>query len=78
MYEHPCVKCGEKYTDSDPDAYYCPPCNDARKKIAAELDKKMGNRPKKPVVSDLQAYDAQAKIFKTPDGRTISFIKTKI
>ena len=75
MYTHPCIKCSTEYQDEDPDAYYCTACNEERKKIAAEIDKKMGNRSTKPVKSDLQAFEEQAITVKTPDGRTVSFIR---
>ena len=41
MYTHPCIKCGNKYTDEDPDPYYCPSCNKTRKQIAQEIDAKI-------------------------------------
>lgn len=56
-YEHKCIKCQAAYKDTDPDPYYCPPCNEERKAIAKKIDATMGARPKKPMESDLQRYD---------------------
>lgn len=52
-----CVRCREPYETDDLDPYYCPPCLRIVKEMAIELDKKVANRPKKIVKSDLQIYD---------------------
>lgn len=75
MHTLSCIKCSSKYESQDPDPYYCKPCNDERKALAATIDAKMAGRPKKPVMSELQAYDAKAKVQQTPDGRIVSFIR---
>lgn len=80
MYTHLCIRpgCGLSYEDEDVDAYYCESCNEARKVIAQELDRKIASQPKERPLSDLQAYDAQAKTIPGPNGRTISFMKTTL
>ena len=57
MNTHKCIKCSAEYSDSDVDDYYCASCTVEKKRIAAEVDKKMASVPRKPVISDLQAYD---------------------
>ena len=56
---HSCIKCKSQYDGSEPEAYYCPKCNDERKLIAAEIDKKI--RPESKTMSDLQIFDSVAK-----------------
>jgi len=56
------LKCKAQYQDTDVDAYYCETCNIERKRIALEIDKKIGLNPKKPVVSAMQAYENAPKI----------------
>lgn len=57
MNSHICVKCKEKYEDEEVDNYYCPTCNEDRKRIAKEVDANLSRIPKAPVKSDLQIYD---------------------
>lgn len=47
--QHTCIKpsCGTVYESVDVEAYYCPPCDLLRKQLAASVDAKLGNRPKK-------------------------------
>ena len=66
-YKHKCIKCSVGYTDGDMDDYYCEECNKTRKQVANEIDAKFANRPKKKVVSDLQAFDELAKKSGTKD-----------
>lgn len=75
MFTHACIKpgCGNRYEDNEPDHYYCPSCNEMRKAIALEVDKKMASIPREQPVSDLQAFEAEAKVVTTPNGRTVSF-----
>lgn len=61
-YTHSCIKCQTQYTDTDPDAYYCEPCNAERKAIAADIDKKLAMKPKKKIMSSIQAYNAAPKV----------------
>lgn len=75
MYSHACIKCQTPYQDTDPDRYYCPPCVAENKKIAAEIDRKLAHSPKKQPMSALQQFEATAKHYKSPDGRTITFGK---
>lgn len=66
MNTHSCIKCKVSYQDNDPDDYYCPFCNEERKRIAAEIDAKLANRPKKPVQSHFSPKDftgAGGRIF---------------
>lgn len=56
-FSHQCIKCSETYTDTDPEVYYCPTCNEQRKAIAKEVDAKLKMRPKKPVESAIAQYD---------------------
>ena len=72
---HSCIKpgCGKQYHDEDPDDYYCPTCNEEKKKIAAELDKKFSTATRPQVVSNLQAFEATAKTFTDQNGRKIIF-----
>lgn len=46
--KHTCIKpgCGASYEDDEIDAYYCPPCNEQRKTIAAEIDAKLAGKHK--------------------------------
>lgn len=62
MFTHKCIKCQTSYQDKDPEPYYCTACNAERKAIAAEIDKKMASRPKRPTMSALQEYDAMPKV----------------
>jgi hypothetical protein len=80
MYTHTCIKpgCGVQYTSDDQERYYCEACNEARKVVAAEIDAKYGSRAGEEVVSDLQAYEAEAKSITTPEGRTVSFARTTL
>lgn len=59
-YEHLCVKpsCGAKYSDDDPEAYYCLPCREKNKELALTIQKKIASQPRKPVLSDFQRYEA--------------------
>lgn len=75
MYKHLCIKpgCVNTYEDEDADRYYCPSCNEARKQIAVEVDKKIGTHPRERGMSELEIFEAEAKSFTAPNGRTITF-----
>ena len=60
--KHQCVKCKREYFDNDPDDFYCSPCNEQRKVIAAEVDRRMASQPRKPTKSALQEYDESPKV----------------
>jgi|GEM_PF-4388661 len=62
MFTHSCIKCHTSYEDNDPDPYYCAPCTEVKKALAAEIDAKFANRPRKEVRSALQEYDAAPKV----------------
>jgi len=60
-FNHTCIKpdCDTKYTDTDPDDYYCESCIKVKNVIAEEVNKKIaGRESKKPQMSTLQQYDA--------------------
>jgi len=75
QYPHKCIKpaCGQSYTDEDPDAYYCPPCQEANKAIAAKVDSQHQGAPKEQPLSDLQIHDAEAITIKG-----MKFVKTTL
>ena len=76
MTLHTCIKpsCGNAYTDSDPDAYYCPSCVEEKRAIAEKVDAQFSQREREPVVSELQEFEQSAKTFTDPNtGRKISF-----
>lgn len=77
---HRCIKpgCGREYEDAETDAYYCGVCLVDRKRIAVEIDARLGVRTGRKVVSDLQAFDASAVTMVTPDGRTATFQKVNL
>lgn len=60
-YTHKCVKCQVPYKDTDPDPYYCEPCNEQRKIIAQEVDRKLAGTVDTNVKSDLQIFDELRK-----------------
>jgi hypothetical protein len=62
MYSHPCLKCSKVYQDEDPEAYYCAPCNEERKAIAATVDARRATIPSKKRMSGIQEYDASPKV----------------
>jgi len=73
MYTHPCLKCGEKYQDSDPDRYYCEPCKAERKAIAEAVDKKFAMMgPQREAKSALKVFEEQA-MTKEVGGRSVTF-----
>ena len=59
-----CVKpsCGNQYESKEDEAYYCTQCQEARKKVMAELDAKFKNRVSVPVKTALQEYDEAPKV----------------
>jgi hypothetical protein len=60
MNTHACIKitCGQKYESDDPDAYYCPPCFEAKKALAAQIDAQVANQPPRlPRTSSYQDYE---------------------
>lgn len=63
-YTHKCIKggCENTYIDSDPDAYLCDTCVDAKKSIAREIDKKYTTVGQVVVQTDLQKYDSLPKV----------------
>lgn len=62
MFNLNCIKCHKPYQDTDPEPYYCEPCNEERKRIAAEVDLKMASRPTKNVIGATAQYDMAPKV----------------
>lgn len=56
-----CIKCQAQYQSEDPEPYYCQSCEEEKKAIAKEIDKKMAGRVSKRAKSDLQMFDEIAK-----------------
>lgn len=56
--KHACIKpgCTNSYEDNDPDAYYCPPCREVAKAIAATVDAQ--HQPSERVPSPLEQFEA--------------------
>lgn len=76
MYLHKCLKvtCGAEYRSEDPERYFCPKCVEENKKIAKNIDVSLATKVKEPVMSELQHFEANAKIFNDPStGRNIYF-----
>ena len=71
-YRFPCIKCKNAYDTNDVEPDYCDACKVEKTSIAAKIDKQFSTVKSKPM-SDLEAFDAEAKVFKSPTGRTISF-----
>lgn len=71
MYKVKCVKCRRDYEDSEPDDFYCPTCDEERKRIAAEIDKKLVGRPREP---HLTFEERMAALPKIP-GTNIPYIQ---
>ena len=63
MHTHTCIKpgCTNQYQDEDPDPYYCEPCREENRKVALEVEAKLGPRDTTPPVTPLQEYDAATK-----------------
>ncbi len=60
-YTHRCIKCTTEYKSTDEDAYYCVTCEEEKKLIAQEVDKKVGANRTVRGKSDLQMYNEIAK-----------------
>lgn len=69
---HECIKCRASYQDSDPDAYLCPSCQEAKKAIAAQIDAQFSSKARVTVKSELQEFEenGQTRIL---DGRKVTF-----
>ena len=59
MKKHTCIKpiCSNTYEDNDPDAYYCPSCQEHNKVVAKQIDSKMVGKVSKKPFSALQEYN---------------------
>lgn len=62
-YSHNCIKCSNQYSDNDPDAYYCESCNNERKIIAQEVDRKRATlSSRRKHKSDLEIFNDIARM----------------
>lgn len=78
-YPHVCIKpgCGNKYSDNDPDAYYCPPCKEVNVALAKEIDAKgIGKSSERPP-TDLQIAETMGKTINSssPHGGKSTFVR---
>lgn len=74
MNQHQCIKCKAAYQDSDPDAYLCEKCTEAKKAIAAQIDAQFAGRVSSKPTSALQEHERNGKTMSV-DGRSITFAK---
>ena len=75
VYNHTC-SCGKKYKDTDPDDYFCPECVADRKKVAAQIDKQMANRPiKRKVLTDYQVAMEKGRTVQSANGGHATFVR---
>lgn len=72
MVSHKCIKpsCSNVYEDEEPDAYYCPSCQELNKQIAQAITDKFKGTDPNEVTSPLKEYDAAPKFR--------GFIKVKL
>ncbi len=56
-----CIKCSQPYKTDDPDPYYCDACLEAKRVIAAEVDRKMAANPVEKTKSHYQMFDELSK-----------------
>lgn len=71
--KHTCIRpsCNATYEDSDPEPYYCPPCNEQRKLLAKDIDRKIGTRPSRQGPS----FDERMAALPRIPGTNIPFIQ---
>jgi hypothetical protein len=63
MHNINCIKCGKPYQDKDPEPYYCAVCLEEKKRMAAEIDKRIQLRgSSRANKSLLQEYDNAPKV----------------
>lgn len=77
MFNHVCIKpaCDNSYEDSDQDAYYCPTCQEANKKLAQQIDAQVASRPKRSRTSDLELAKREGKVTVERDGTEVISIR---
>lgn len=61
MNKFNCIKCSQQYETEDVEAYYCSPCNEAKKILAEEIDRKIGSTVGQEPKGELKAFDEFAK-----------------
>jgi len=61
IYKVHCIKCKKEYTQPEPDDYYCPECLKIRAEVVKKVNAQIASRPRKPVISDLQRFNAVAR-----------------
>lgn len=73
MYNHICIKpaCGNKYTENDPDPYYCFDCRKEKEALAKRIDKKFQTTENRSAPSFQEQIDAMPKL----PGTNIPFIQ---
>lgn len=64
-----CIKCNTPYETDDPDPYYCPDCLEAKRAIAAEIDRKFAGRDTTPPMTPLQIYEQARGQGKFANGK---------
>lgn len=64
QHTHTCIapSCSNTYKDTDPDPYYCPSCQDKKKKVAKQIDAKYSTMNSTPEITPLQEYDESEKV----------------
>lgn len=61
--KHNCEKCKQEYFDNEEDAYYCPPCLEAKKELAKQIDETNKHKPKRIIIeSDYQRLMREGQI----------------
>lgn len=60
------------YQSSDPDAYLCESCAEARRAIALSVDAQFASRGRVTPKSDLQVFEENGKTINI-DGRQVTF-----
>lgn len=77
MTDFNCIKCSQKYTSTDDEAYLCESCNRSRLQIAKEIDNKFKNKPRKQPVSQFQTMERLGKTINSQSGGLATFIKAR-
>lgn len=62
------------YSDSDPDAYLCEPCQAIKRNIAKDIDAQFSVRPRVEPISDLKQHEMNGQSINV-NGRMVTFAK---
>ena len=65
LLKHKCIKCPNKYEDTEVDDYLCPKCVEVKNKIAKEIDSKV-RQPKERIKSEFEIYQDITKATGKP------------